>query len=829
MTYEDEFAEETKVLGFLYDETKDTLYLHKGVDIEYLMKMIPNMSIQKELYNKPKRMRFEYEEIVPPRNDEQVDVINFIAGLNQHSTNADARQLFLIKQPGFGKAEPYSRRIPTPTNEGYTLMGDLKVGDYVFDRFGKLTKVIDIFEQGEKEVYQITFEDGRIAICTENHLWTVIDKDGVESVFELKDMLNNYKRLDRYKSRIRNKEQYVYNFRIPQCKGVKYKSRYVPIDPWVLGCFIGNGCLRERVLTISCGTDEIPKKISEICNIKYTKNSGNNYSYTFRHVDGKPILTNEFFKELPEMISLYSYEKHIPKSYMINDGNTRLRVLQGLMDTDGSISPNDGRFHVMYTTTSNELANDIQFILYSLGFSTRIFTESRDKYTKGSCYILPFRVPNSFKPKLFKTERKHNIAMEAAKKQQQKQYEYLTIKDIQKLPYKEKCRCIMVDNPEHLYLTEDFIVTHNTYCSGVGMCKFGYKTLIIVHRDSLRGQWMKSLYTMSGISEEYAHVISSTEEVVRIAHNEHGYDYDVYIMTHATFRAASKYFNSLEEIGNITKNLGIGMKIIDEAHLEFRDTLMMDFCFNVKRNLYLTATGGRSAKEENSIFRHVFSNAVYYKPSSLLNSDIPKKWTEYITVCINTNVNRNVYNYRIAGGRGMTPASYGKWVIQNDKKKTHLKCCRELLRIIYNRDDKAKVLVFMPLIDLCADAAYFFNKELNYDPSFKYDLNIKTINSKNSARENQDNRKADVIVTTIASCGTGTDIPGITDVISCSPFCSKITVEQVFGRIRYCGKVCHYYDIYDDSVPLDKFWLLARRKKFKQLALNMRELFWKED
>lgn len=102
MTYEDEFAEETKVLGFLYDETKDTLYLHKGVDIEYLMKMIPNMSIQKELYNKPKRMKFEYEEIIPPRNDEQVDVINFIAGLNQHSSNIDARQLFLIKQPGFG-------------------------------------------------------------------------------------------------------------------------------------------------------------------------------------------------------------------------------------------------------------------------------------------------------------------------------------------------------------------------------------------------------------------------------------------------------------------------------------------------------------------------------------------------------------------------------------------------------------------------------------------------------------------------------------------------------------------------------------------------------
>ena len=57
-----------------------------------------------------------------------------------------------------------------------------------------------------------------------------------------------------------------------------------------------------------------------------------------------------------------------------------------------------------------------------------------------------------------------------------------------------------------------------------------------------------------------------------------------------------------------------------------------------------------------------------------------------------------------------------------------------------------------------------------------------------------------MIVTTIGSCGTGTDIPGITAIISCSPYVSKITAMQVFGRIRYCGKICDYYDIEDDGV-----------------------------
>lgn len=471
MTYDDEFVEETKTLGFMYDESTDTLYLHKGVDIEYLHKTLPHASFKYDYYHDFKEMNFEYDEVIPPRNDEQVDVINFIAGLNHHSENLNDRQLFLVKNAGFGK----------------------------------------------------------------------------------------------------------------------------------------------------------------------------------------------------------------------------------------------------------------------------------------------------------------------------------------------------------------------TFCSGVGMCKFGVKTLIIVHRDSLRTQWMNSLCKMQGLTHQEVHEISEVSELCDIARGYVNYDYDIYLMTHATFRAATKYLSSMEEIGNITKNLGIGLKIIDEAHLEFRDTLFMDFCFNVKRNLYLTATDGRSAKEENTIFRKVFSNATFYKPSSLLESGVPKRWTTYVTVAVNTHCKPNIYRYRVAGGRGMNPASYGKWVIQYDKNKTHFKCCRDLLKIIYNRDQYAKVLVFMPLIDLCSDAAYFFSKELNYSEDFDYDLNIKTINSKNSKSENDANRSADVIVTTIASCGTGTDIHGITDIISCSPYCSRITAEQSFGRIRYCGKECHYYDIYDESVLMDKIWIKSRRKKIKQLALNIQHLNWFED
>ena len=255
----------------------------------------------------------------------------------------------------------------------------------------------------------------------------------------------------------------------------------------------------------------------------------------------------------------------------------------------------------------------------------------------------------------------------------------------------------------------------------------------------------------------------------------------------------------------------------------------MDMVFNVKRNLYLTATDGRSSKDENAIFRHVFANALFYKPSSFLTDNLPKKWVEYIAVSVNSHCNPNIYRYRVAGGRGMNNASYGRWVIAYDKKKTHLNCCKDILKVIYDKDPHAKILLFMPLIDLCEECSYFLKRELGKDPTFDYDLDIRTINSKNSKRDNEYAKKADVIVTTIASCGTGTDIPGITGIISCSPYVSGITAEQVFGRIRYCGKVCQYYDIYDVSVQLDVFWWKSRSKKLKHLALNTFHMSWEPD
>lgn len=369
-----------------------------------------------------------------------------------------------------------------------------------------------------------------------------------------------------------------------------------------------------------------------------------------------------------------------------------------------------------------------------------------------------------------------------------------------------------------------------TFCTGYGIGLYGLKTLIVMHRDQLRSQWATSLHDLNGYSLKHTvHEIVSSAEVEAIVNSDVEYDYDIYLMTHATFRAGCKRIGDARKIGDFTKNLGIGCKVIDEAHLEFRDTLLMEFLLNVKRNLYLTATDGRSSKDENAIFKHVFSATTFYRKAPVKKDNQPDKWVKYVTVNINTHVKPNVYRFRVNGGRGMSAITYGKWVIAHDQKQTHFHVCTEILKEIYQNEPTAKVIVFFPLIDLCTDGAYFFHTHLEDDESFDYSLNIKTINSHNTKSENERNQRADVIVTTVQSLGTGTDIKGITDIICCSPMVSKIVVKQVIGRIRYINKQCHYFDIVDTSVPADVYWWKSRSRTLKSLASGYEHRAWAFD
>ena len=371
---------------------------------------------------------------------------------------------------GVGKANRDNEPIPTPTKNGYTLMGKLKVGDYVYNRYGKPVKVTGVYHKGLKDVYRLTLTDGRYIDCAEDHLWTYKSRSGSGAkkwkTISTKELMKKKIATPQKNGRIH------YQFVIPQNGEVKRKPIDYYLDPYVLGSLLGNGSFRMQHVVYSSNDKEQVSYISELLNLPYIKDKSKNYNYYFKigtmnNGNNKRLQVKDALQEVPELINKKSGDKFIPDIYKYGSIEQRWSLIQGLFDTDGTIQ-NSSRYNVSYSTTSKQLAEDVQEVLWSLGIMTSINAHSNKRDwndSKTFDYHVHVKVQNKDKYKFFRLQRKLERAYEAQKvvKKREKKFDTIAIKSIEKLDYQEPMTCIMVDDPEHLYLAgKGHIVTHNT-------------------------------------------------------------------------------------------------------------------------------------------------------------------------------------------------------------------------------------------------------------------------------------------------------------------------------------------------------------------------------
>lgn len=377
--------------------------------------------------------------------------------------NAKEPNILCLAGAGAGKSIPNSTMIPTPN--GWKKVSEIREGDFLFDQEGNPTKVLGVFPQGKKEVYEITFGDKRTAKCCIDHIWSVHkdtwkDKNKFKD-YTLKEILEDtWEKIDKrgHKS---------HQFSIPCSKAVKYNAtEKLTIDPYLLGVFLGDGSCLESALTLSSNDKEIVEKIQSILGCPDIYQNSANYHWTFyKNNEHQRVQTKEIFGKYAENVCRYSYEKSIPEVYKLASIEDRYKLIQGLMDTDGSITKSGGRYHVSFTTTSEKLKNDFIEVMGSLGYVCTCRVDKREeKYTTGQAYEVKINIPNSEKYKLFSLSRKKKIAEECINKSQHRKYDRTTIIDIQDLGYEEEMTCFYVDNEKHLFLINDYIVTHNTAC-----------------------------------------------------------------------------------------------------------------------------------------------------------------------------------------------------------------------------------------------------------------------------------------------------------------------------------------------------------------------------
>lgn len=350
---------------------------------------------------------------------------------------------------GQGMAQPLDSLIVTPT--GFVKFGELDINDEIIGVDGKPHLVTNIYPQGLLDTYRVTFSDSTSAECCEDHLWRVLsakDRNRKRNgkVLPLKEISKN----------LHGKRGQA-NYFIPISKTVEFKEVNLPFDAYLMGVLLGDGGLTTKsCVKFTAGTEELVGRVKEVL----PKNLKVRYLSKFDYAITSTDRNNTVLRGLQELKihGLGSKEKYIPDLYKYSSIKDREALIQGLLDTDGSITNNSIDFY----STAERLADDFIEVVQSLGGIANKKKRNYDNKgwikSKGIIFVVRVIPSKEFMP--FRISRKANKYKGRVK--------YPPTRSIKAVEYvgKKNMQCILVDAPDSLYLTNSYIVTHNTIHSG---------------------------------------------------------------------------------------------------------------------------------------------------------------------------------------------------------------------------------------------------------------------------------------------------------------------------------------------------------------------------
>ena len=350
----------------------------------------------------------------------------------------------LIAARGKGKMLPNSTIVYTPN--GYKVWKDIHRGDYLYGDNGRPTKVLEEFNHKSKPIYKLTLKDGRIAYAGLEHLWTIKYGNKLITVDTQWIIENGFG-----KRTIKGKCHKPIECKafLPINKAIEIPYKEVSIDPYLLGLILGDGCLgyanSKGVLFSSTVKDQ--KTYEKLLNTKIREYKNSNCFIESANIKNKLI-----------ELGLYktkSDNKFIPDIYKYNSKEVRLEILKGLMDTDGSAFSSG----IEYISKSKQLAEDVLWIGRSLGIRGTL----NSKFVKYKDEIKEyFRVRFITTETIFKLPRKIEKIKQRNSNYLKNQENYVAITSIE-YSHNEDAKCVIVDNDSHLFLMNDFIVTHNSF------------------------------------------------------------------------------------------------------------------------------------------------------------------------------------------------------------------------------------------------------------------------------------------------------------------------------------------------------------------------------
>ena len=368
----------------------------------------------------------------------------------------------IVGETNTGKEQPLDAKVLTVT--GWKAMGSLQVGDALASHDGRPSVVLAIHPQGVRQVYRVTFTDGRSTEVGADHLWQVMQANWTRTSrarvgMPRRKAVTTGPRVIPTRQLIEMSDYARHRTCIPTIKSFAYPQQAsLPLDPWLLGVLLGDGSLSSSNLGLTSADPELVDRATSIVDgmgLKITGKRRYDYRITRKSTTG-PNKLKEVLKSLGVM-GCRSWDKFIPSAFMTASIAEREQLIAGLVDTDGTVDTNG---NLSYTTTSPKLAEQVCDIVRSLGglCSTRTkkpFYRAKDG-TKVMCRTAYTLHISDLNLRRFVTLSRKRDRLVSGRKRRLLHFKSIVPSRV------TETQCITVSHPDGLYITDDFIVTHNS-------------------------------------------------------------------------------------------------------------------------------------------------------------------------------------------------------------------------------------------------------------------------------------------------------------------------------------------------------------------------------
>jgi len=402
--------------------------------------------------------------------------------------------VLLAGDMGSGKAMSCNSGIVFRVS-GPTRIGDITVGDEVLGSDGRPHRVTGVYPQGVRDMYRITFTDGTSVRCDGEHLWSVHSalqkqKGRPGRVLSTLGIL-----ADGLRDAAGNLRHYIPVVSGPlelDHPGVR------PVPGYTLGALLGDGSLASRTPVLCDAEGEVSALVREDLAagglagmVVSPPGSERSICYSISDPDVAHNRLTDGLRELG-LWGKRAWEKSVPEQYLYGPAEVRLAVLQGLLDTDGGVKNNEQRSSIEFGSTSEQLVDDVRWLVQSLGGTARKSGPRRTTYTYGGelkegreSWRLSLALPEGVTP--FRCGRKVG--------QYRPRVKYQPTRGIVSIEPdgSDDAVCISVDAPDALYLTDHAIVTHNTTVSLAAIDHLDAWPLLVVAPLAAFSTWERQI------------------------------------------------------------------------------------------------------------------------------------------------------------------------------------------------------------------------------------------------------------------------------------------------------------------------------------------------